>query len=289
MAAIAGMPKELTVFDGTKRCKVTLVEGLGYASLAARINSFFKLGGAPFHLTVLGSDVVVPLTSALPDGMELILHTEFPRAVVSFAPMGKAPEASEGPFTPVGRAPEASAGSPVAASSALSDSPVAASSALPLLAARQVSPPAVSVTSQAMSQGSLLSRQQQVQEAAETLDKATRVSIDLTNERTLLAWMRTAMACVRTVLSFLFLTATGLWFEHLNFARLGMCCGVVAAATVGVLRYWKIKQITGMVHVPRDFDRVSTSWFLAIIGVGCALTVGGLYMMAFARLVDYRR
>ena len=78
----------------------------------------------------------------------------------------------------------------------------------------------------------------------EGLERLSRLTTDLANERTLLAWTRTCLAAIRTSFAYLEISALALgWSVGLKITETAMATLVVAAAATGVWRYFKIKSI----------------------------------------------
>jgi len=108
----------------------------------------------------------------------------------------------------------------------------------------------------------------EVEEAVANLDRFSRLSTDLANERTLLAWMRTSMAAFRSACCFLSIAGG---FSY-NAARVMMVVACVWSAVSGIRRYQKIKQVTFALVPPKEFGRVSIWWF-AFLMVICNVAI----------------
>jgi uncharacterized membrane protein YidH (DUF202 family) len=94
----------------------------------------------------------------------------------------------------------------------------------------------------------------------DALTRLSRLTTDLANERTYLAWIRTALASARTVVSFLALSGTNL------FGRVSAKTCVIGFAVLalfmmghGTERYRKIKQILLTKDTPGGFARLTTA------------------------------
>lgn len=93
----------------------------------------------------------------------------------------------------------------------------------------------------------------------DALTRLSRLSTDLANERTFLAWIRTALASARTVVSFLGLTGTN------EFGRVSVKTCVIGFAVLALLmmlqgteRYKRIKDILLTKDTPAGFARLTT-------------------------------
>lgn len=93
----------------------------------------------------------------------------------------------------------------------------------------------------------------------DALTRFSRLSTDLANERTLLAWVRTALAAARTVVAFLslsYITQFGKTAKKIIY--IGMSILAIGLLSQGVERYRKIKAILALQDPPAYFDRLST-------------------------------
>lgn len=108
-----------------------------------------------------------------------------------------------------------------------------------------------------------------VEETVERLDRFSRLSTDLANERTLLAWMRTSMAAFRSAAVFISLTGD---FSY-QAARVAMLAACVFSAISGIRRYTNIKKVTFMSQPPLWFGRLSIYWFVWLMLI-CNVAIG---------------
>jgi len=113
-------------------------------------------------------------------------------------------------------------------------------------------------------------------EMVTALERFNRLSTDLANERTLLAWVRTCLAAVRTGLSFLGVTAVAEWWISLYMAQWGMLLLIVLASFFGAVRYYRLKAILEYKVPPRYFGRLSLTPMNALVVVASVATASGL-------------
>lgn len=93
-----------------------------------------------------------------------------------------------------------------------------------------------------------------------SMQRMSRLSTDLANERNLLAWGRTAMAAARTALAFLGLVGLTT-FGDVAVYMTSIGFGVIAVWMVvqGAARYKAIKEILMLPEPPVNFDRLSNA------------------------------
>ena len=112
-----------------------------------------------------------------------------------------------------------------------------------------------------------------------SLDRMSRLSTDLANERTLLAWVRTALAAARTAFSYMGLSAAGAgWGAELFTCACVMAALAIAFPAMGLQRYAQIKRILHLPDsaMPAQFDRVSVRplvWLLLACSLASAVGV----------------
>jgi len=101
--------------------------------------------------------------------------------------------------------------------------------------------------------------EKQKEQYIDALTRFSRLSTDLANERTLLAWIRTALACGRTVCAFMgveYLSTFGNYSQRIVY--IGFAVMAIAMLVQGLERYRKIKWVLTLPNPPIEFDRLST-------------------------------
>jgi len=280
--------KKLTVGFGSDSCMLFLVDGADSASLSHALDARFALNGTAFFLTQPGGTEIVPLTASLPNGLTLTLNVH--HAVVGVvAPLAPSPKGSS---------------RPAAASSAPFEQQPSSPRAVPLLppAEAQAFPRAISPREVGLFEaisGSLqmneinpasgmnrqcsggIDRMETMRSSAhmemvEAIDRSSRLTTDLANERTLLAWTRTGMAAMRTALAIADLkTAHTIWLLDLVVGQISMALLFLVASVLGVMRYVRIKNITYQVIPDQRFGRLSIHYYTVLLVVGTLALASG--------------
>mmetsp|Transcript_106890 Transcript_106890/g.307410 ORF Transcript_106890/g.307410 Transcript_106890/m.307410 type:complete len:256 (-) Transcript_106890:316-1083(-) len=251
--------KEVTIRYGLDSCGLSLYEGAEPASLNCAVDAFFNLGGVPFFLTLVGSPSVVPLSAALPPGVTLQLHLARPRGSTS-------PRLAQRAMSP-------------AASSATPAAPVTLE--MPMVGQAAGADATCPVSFEARS-NFMAESMAKVAAATESIDRFSRLSTDMSNERTLLAWTRTGMAGLRTAFAYLAVVGTeSSWEIPLGFARLAMISAVLVAVISGNMRYIAIKRLTFLPVPPQHFGRISMHWYetvlaMSLIAICCCMYANGV-------------
>ena len=108
--------------------------------------------------------------------------------------------------------------------------------------------------------------------------KMSRLSTDLANERTLLAWTRTVLAALRTSLALLkFDGVDAFWVVVRYLSTFMMTSVMVSTCLIGIYRYYKIKRIVHMKNIPYFFGRAPI-WPMPTL---VALSVGAIALALF--------
>ena len=93
----------------------------------------------------------------------------------------------------------------------------------------------------------------------DALTRLSRLTTDLANERTLLAWIRTALASARTTVSFLALSGSSPFGDvSTKICYIGFAVLALLMMAQGAERYRKIKSILQIPNPPLYFDRLTT-------------------------------
>lgn len=266
---------KITVAATGETFEVSLVAGTEPAALAHAVGARSGAGDSGFFLTATAarSGAVVPLSATLPSGTSLTLHSAQraaePAASVSAAASAPPLEPRSGSSctTPLlAAAPNGAAAATSAATSSRDEAPAEAERS-PTRLRR------FSSFGGGFGGGSLKELNQ-----LDGLARLNRMTTDLANERTLLAWIRTALAAIRTVFTYLAVSATSeAWRAAVTTSELAMATLVLVLTVSGAMRYYQVKRVVGLKVPPQGFGRTSIRPTLAVLVVAAGVTASGIY------------
>jgi uncharacterized membrane protein YidH (DUF202 family) len=266
---------------------------------------------SPFFLTTTTdpNGVVLPLSSALPDGSKLMLHlseapqsptvkvlkeaasklgtqptpakSAFNQATVdaAFAQdtkatplLGEAASSSSAPGEPKTNGEAATQGGGALVSAEMDDNADPSESGAPsrVQSKRRMSsflptpfsPRRDALNAKAGTESLAAQQLENTKHMVDHMERFQRLSTDLANERTFLAWSRTALAAIRTVFAFYGMEAAGMFgTSGLIFCQIVMTISVLVGLMTGRWRYTRMKAVIDMKHPPRHFGRMSVGWF----------------------------
>jgi len=296
--------RELTIRNGTEECKLLLFDGIEPAAIQEAVAARLGLGDARFYFTKPGAEAVVPLSAALPNGFALALHLCSQQAPALSSSRSSRQDgllgsvqknlASSGPRSFPGASASSSA-QPLLSNPAATPVAIAEASAEPkdleMMASGSSQPPrtaprsgmsrshsapgsySVDENGEPVRTATTLAEDHSIMAAAATnIDRFSRLSTDLANERTLLAWTRTGLASMRTVFAFFGLEAIGAAKISVYATQVAMVCVSLVAVIAGYMRYMKIKRATLMPIPPVHFGRGSVHWMMSFIAI-CFISV----------------
>jgi len=98
--------------------------------------------------------------------------------------------------------------------------------------------------------------------------KFERINAHLANERTWLAWVRTALSTLSCAFAFLSLSSSGYYGVLVYVLGSLFCLCVIFVYVTGWLRYTRVKLILGLSfnEMKNRFDRVGVTWVARILG-----------------------
>lgn len=289
--------RELTIRYNSEECIVLLHDGADPVSVLHALTGRFGLSGASFYFTRPGDQRIVLLDSKLPEGFDFLDLNLFaaPQQVVHHSPFVRSmPYHSSGSY----QSPDISLTPPpprqTSATSKSSHEPKNDACEMYSMASRSqpdvagplahlLLPPVPSLMSSFVPTEELTQSIQCMGEVATKFDRFSRLSTDLANERTLLAWVRTGLAALRTVFAF-FSIMTDMQSDTVFFTAFAAQCGMMGttllAVYAGYARFKKVKAASAQPQPPDNFGRPSVAWFyslLAVTMVASALGVLSLY------------
>lgn len=125
---------------------------------------------------------------------------------------------------------------------------------------------------------------QQTDEIVTAMERFNRLSTDLANERTLLAWIRTAMAGIRTI--FVFYAIEGVsrfWEAGVSISEVLMALLVLILLFTGRARYYAIKELILKKDPPASFGRVSLRYTYLVLGMTTMITTAAVCMRRWGK------
>lgn len=104
--------------------------------------------------------------------------------------------------------------------------------------------------------------------------KFERINAHLANERTWLAWVRTALSTLSCAFAFLSLSSSGTYEIFVYLLGSLFCLSVLFVYVTGWLRYTRIKLILGLSfsEMRNRFDRIGITWVARLFGCLFILT-----------------
>eukprot|EP00927_Polykrikos_kofoidii_P023802 TRINITY_DN21797_c1_g1_i1.p1 TRINITY_DN21797_c1_g1~~TRINITY_DN21797_c1_g1_i1.p1 ORF type:complete len:378 (+),score=56.60 TRINITY_DN21797_c1_g1_i1:171-1304(+) len=126
-----------------------------------------------------------------------------------------------------------------------------------------------------------------VQEMVNSVERMNRLTTDMANERTLLAWTRTCFAAIRTVVAYLNIHVPrhtgGLLSVSILITELAMAALVMVLAWTGQKRFNSIKDAISLKVPPPSFGRLSVRYTNAIVLLASVVTALGICTQQLAR------
>lgn len=120
----------------------------------------------------------------------------------------------------------------------------------------------------------------------DAIEKFSRIGTDMGNERTLLAWIRTSLAAVRTVFTFYGLQGTsGIWSLTILSSEWSMCFLCIITAVLGHTRYVRMKEVIEMKVTPGDYHRISLRWVFWVTMISMVLASIGSIVYTFGPIL----
>lgn len=273
---------------------VCLLEGADSSAMHAAVGAAIKdivPAGDSWFLVDGDDDIVVPLCSALPNGISLALRTSSGRLMpTSSTPSASVANAKTLSFSRDDPTFERNAADPASVTSSGQPGPLAASEGFD-----SCRDPSVTNSSRRILMRPIQELRQLItgvrgdghERVLGDFERWSRLSTELANERTLLAWIRTSLAAERTVFTFLGFKATngsGVW-QHIYFVATGLLATVsIVFGVVGVERFYKLKQALSRAQPPATYSRITIQPALLCLGIVLAVAAICTYSHVLAKV-----
>lgn len=282
------------VLDETRHRDVCLLEGADSSAMRAAVDAAIKdfvPAGDSWYLVDGDDDMVVPLCSALPNGVSLALRTSSGRLrPTTSTPSSPAANARTLSFSRDASTFEKRATDPASVTSPRQPGLLSASEGFD-----SCRDPSVTNSSRQMLMRPFQELRQLIngvrgsghERVLGDFERWSRLSTELANERTLLAWIRTSLAAERTVFTFLGFKATngpGVW-QHIYFAATGLLATVtIVFGVVGVERFYKVKHALSRAQPPATYSRITIQPALLCLGIVLAVAAICTYSHVLAKV-----
>eukprot|EP00928_Gymnodinium_smaydae_P036729 TRINITY_DN25628_c0_g1_i1.p1 TRINITY_DN25628_c0_g1~~TRINITY_DN25628_c0_g1_i1.p1 ORF type:complete len:313 (-),score=43.42 TRINITY_DN25628_c0_g1_i1:82-963(-) len=272
-AAECGSDFEVALYDGVSADALMQVVA---ARVGAPVGSVF-LTSTPDY-----SGPVIPLSAALPEGLELTVH-RFRQPDAAFSPRQRVrrdPDNGDAKQRLISEVQRAASGHVTLGGEQPLDVPLLDPESRP--AAGSADPQqegSISMTARSRQHSVESLAAQQADQFVTAMERFQRLSTDLANERTLLAWIRTNMAAIRTVFSFYAMTGVSkFWDFSLITSETMMATLVIVLAVTGHTRYYRIKDAIMLREPPATFGRTSLRYTYVVLVVASVTTALGIIL-----------
>jgi uncharacterized membrane protein YidH (DUF202 family) len=256
----------MTVCETLDSFDVAIYEGVEPHALSLAVAARAQFDDFFLTATHNRDGAVVPLSGSLPDGSSLVLHRAGP-LVHDAMP---SPPASPPPTS-------TSAAAPLLA---INNTPFGQAGDAESPPTQPIQPPPSPPRRQSTfsSLGFSWPQNRDVSEQLNGIERLNRLTTDLANERTLLAWTRTTLASIRTLFTYLALDGkSAAWKASITATEFSMATLVLAAATTGVWRFWRVKSIVHMKIPPAGFGRITIRPLAVLLLVTAFATSIGIF------------